>query len=95
MDSSIDISPAKVPLILKSTDQWDKWYYYIKSAATSTRIWQYVDLNTDAERVNQEPKEPSITDVDPKATTWATLKDEDREFYRTLRDDYKEKKIEY
>jgi hypothetical protein len=44
---------------------------------------------------NKQHRIPSIIDVDAQATTWATLKDEDREFYRTLRDDYKKKKIEY
>jgi hypothetical protein len=95
MDTSIDISPAKVPLILKSTDQWDKWHYYIKTAATSTQIWQYVDPKTGAERVNQEPKEPSVADVDPEAITWSSLDNEGRDFYRTLREEYRERKTEY
>jgi hypothetical protein len=95
MDSSIDISPAKVPLILASTEQWDKWYYYIKTAATSTQIWQYVDPKTGAERVNQEPKEPNVTDVNPDAITWSTLDAEEREYFRTLKDEYRVKWTEY
>jgi hypothetical protein len=66
-----------------------------QTAATSTRIWQYVNPKTGAERVNQEPKEPTISDVDPEATTWSTLKQEDRDFYRTLKEEYREKRIEY
>jgi hypothetical protein len=95
METSIDISPAKLPLILKTTEDWDKWYFYIKDTSGIAKVWQYIDPTVDVERVNEEPTYPVYTDVNEGATTWSSLDADEREHFKSLVKRYEKQEAEY
>ena len=95
MDTIIDISPAKLPLTLKTTNDWDKWYFYIKDTSNIAKVWQYIDPSVDIERINEEPTSPAYSDVREDATTWSSLDADEREHYKTLVRRYEKQEAEY
>src|SRR4051794_22935464 len=60
MESHFNISPAKLPVTLKTPLDWTKWLFYVKSAATVDKVWQYVNNKVPIEKLDAlvEPTKP-------------------------------------
>jgi hypothetical protein len=90
MESSFNISPAKLPTTLKSSSDWIKWLFYVESAAKQDEIWQYIDPATPA-KVLVEPTKP-------KRLTLEELRARDeaqKELDKYEQEDYRDAKREY
>lgn len=84
-----------MPLLLKTSEQWDQWYCFVKEVATGTQIWEYANLEASEERFNEEPKEPSGADINPDARTWLDLENQDKNYFLLRGENHKNKIIEF
>ena len=83
-------STTRIVVILKDYKDWKKWIEVIKTVALKYNVWKYCNLSTRREEllVNKEPKRPKPVDVNINTQTYAILKEDEKEIYRSLLKDY-------
>ena len=89
-----EFSPAKLPLILSSTTQWDKWFFYIKDEARSLRVWQYLDQSK-PELLLTRPNRPVYSDIKEGAVRFGDLSAIEQQEYQFIQGNYVADEKEY
>src|ERR1700760_1578186 len=57
-------TPAKVPVVLATTDDWEHWYLYIQDIARAMRLSQHVsNLAGDEPGLSPMPTPPTVQTV--------------------------------
>ncbi|KAF4310846.1 Integrase catalytic core [Botryosphaeria dothidea] len=82
------MSSSKPIIVLKSSQDWDEWFFIVQSRAKKARIYDYIDLTKDS-----RPRQPIAPTKPPLPT--GNITDTDREEHKWKREDYKEDKKEY
>jgi hypothetical protein len=93
MESHFNISPAKLPVTLKTPLDWTKWLFYVKSAATVDKVWQYVN-----DKVPTKELETLTEPTKPVRLTLEQLRAQDDAAIRQMKykdEDYRDNKKVY
>ena len=79
-------------MLSKSSD-WESWYYVVSTAAKTHHIWEYINPDLPTEPAQPTlPVKPTASDVNPEVQSVTLLNDRERDAYKFLLADYKEKK---
>ncbi|EKG09416.1 Integrase catalytic core [Macrophomina phaseolina MS6] len=79
---------SKPIIVLKSSQDWDEWFFIVQSRAKKARVFNYIDPTKDT-----RPQQPIAPTKPPLPT--GTITDAAREEHKWKREDYKEDKKEY
>ncbi|GME25858.1 Integrase catalytic core [Neofusicoccum parvum] len=79
---------SKPIIVLKSSQDWDEWFFIVQSRAKKARVFNYIDPTKDS-----RPQQPIAPTKPPLPT--GTITDAAREEHKWKREDYKEDKKEY
>ncbi|KAF4304567.1 Integrase catalytic core [Botryosphaeria dothidea] len=82
------MTSSKPIIVLKSSYDWEEWFFIVQSRAKKGRIFDYIDPTKDP-----RPQQP-IAPTKPSLPT-GTITDVAREEHRWKREDYKEDRKEY
>ncbi|KAF4308388.1 Integrase catalytic core [Botryosphaeria dothidea] len=82
------MSSSKPIIVLKSSQDWDEWFFIVQSRAKKARVYDYIDPTKDS-----RPQQPIAPTKPPLPT--GNITDADREEHKWKREDYKEDKKEY
>ncbi|KAF4303281.1 Integrase catalytic core [Botryosphaeria dothidea] len=82
------MSSSKPIIVLKSSQDWDEWFFIVQSRAKKARLYDYIDPTKDS-----RPQQPIAPTKPPLPT--GNITDADREEHKWKREDYKEDKKEY
>ena len=87
------ISAQRVTIILNGPNDWDEWIEIIKVKARSGMIWEFVNSSIvkAALLILTRPSIPTIASVNAEKTTVASLDNVEKEMFKALLYDYKEK----
>ena len=90
-------SPQKLTVILSNSSAWDEWLEIIKTKAVGGEIWEFVNPATakDTLPALTEPAIPTPQNVNPNATTFTQLDDDEKEELRIRQFSYKRKIAAY
>ena len=83
-------STTRIVVILKDYKDWKKWIEVIKTVVLKYNVWKYCNPSIRREEllVHEEPKKPKPVDVNVNTQTYAALKEDEKEIYRSLLEDY-------
>jgi hypothetical protein len=80
-------------VILSKSSDWESWYYIITTAAKTHHIREYINPDLPSEPLQPTlPVKPTASDVNPAVQSVTLLSDQERDAYKFLLVDYKEKK---
>jgi hypothetical protein len=79
--------------MLSNSSDWESWYYVVNTTAKTYHIWEFInpDLPTEPPRPTL-PVKPAASNVNPEVKSVTLLNDRERDAYKFLLADYKEKK---
>ena len=83
-------STTRIVVILKDYKDWKKWIEVIKTVVLKYDVWKYCNPSIRREEllVYEEPKRLKPVDVNANTQTYAILKEDEKEIYRSLLKDY-------
>ena len=95
MDESVDVSPTKLPMILKRTEDWDQWLYYIEDYSKTGGVWKFIDPARNIDIADTKPHYPEYSQVNEAATTFAQLKADEKVHFNALLERYNQQQVDY
>ena len=83
-------STTRIVVILKDYKDWKKQIEVTKTVVLKYDVWKYCNPSTRREEllVYEEPKRPKPVDINVNTQTYAILKEDEKEIYRSLLKDY-------
>ena len=83
-------STTRIVVILKDYKDQKNWIEVTKTVVLKYNVWKYCNLSTRRKEllVHEEPKRPKPVNVNANTQTYAVLKEDEKEIYRSLLKDY-------
>ena len=87
------ITAQRVTVVLNTQNNWEEWLEIVKSKTYKNEIWDFVNPSTPKTGLStlEMPTESKISDVDPAKTCISKLEDLEKDTYRMLIHQYKQK----